>query len=177
MAALAELGVASYAVDLRGFGRTAVSRDGEPAPRDRLIRPSLAASDVADAVEWVRERIGQDVPLGLLGWSYGALVVALAAAGPATRARVHAAITSLVLYGTVWDEVGDYCDDSGRFKAAVPRGPNSIAGAMDDFGIPDSLSPAQALAFGEACVSADPLMVTRRASPVPAAPCLNPRAF
>ena len=81
MEALAELGVAAYSVDMRGFGRTPTSKESEPAPRNRLLRPSLAASDVADAVEWVRERIGVDVPLGLMGWSYGALVVALAAAG------------------------------------------------------------------------------------------------
>jgi hypothetical protein len=59
----------------------------------------------------------------------------------------------------VWDEQSDFADDFGRFQSAVPRGNNSLAGALSDFGVPGSIDAASALAFGDACLASDPMLV------------------
>ncbi|WP_051782171.1 MULTISPECIES: alpha/beta fold hydrolase [unclassified Streptomyces] len=72
-AELAELGIASVTVDLRGQG------ESRPRP-DRTSRygyDELAARDWPQSVAAVRERFGADTPLYLLGHSIGGQVSAL----------------------------------------------------------------------------------------------------
>ena len=59
----------------------------------------------------------------------------------------------------VWDAARGYCDPDGRFKAAVPRGPQGVVDSLDDFGVKGSLSAATALAFSRAVSLADPRKV------------------
>ncbi len=148
-----EAGVDAFALDFRGFGDTPAS--------DPLLRPSTCAADVADVLEWLSSSSTPSdssaaPPLGLLGWSYGALIAALAAA---QDERVPRLCSSLVLYGSVWDEEGDYADDNGRFKAPVPRGRTSLEDAMGDFGVPGSITPRLALEYGRQSLVANPAMV------------------
>ena len=64
----------------------------------------------------------------------------------------------LVLYATVWDAAGGFADDAGRFACAAPRGPQTVADTVSDFGVSGSIDAPSALAFGRAAVAADPVM-------------------
>lgn len=128
-------------MDFRGFGRT------QERAADGLLRPSTCASDLCEVLEYLR---GKHARVHLVGWSYGALVAQLVCAA---RGEL---VDRLVLYGSVWDEAGDYADDAGRFEAPVPRGPQTLADCTSDFGLPGSISEEDALEFGEAALAADP---------------------
>ena len=88
----------------------------------------------------------------LLGWSYGGLVAQRVAASTDLVDR-------LVLYSSVWDAEGDYADDNGRFKAPVPRGPQTLEDCASDFNLPGSISAEDSDAFARAALAADPQCV------------------
>ena len=88
----------------------------------------------------------------LLGWSYGGLVAQKVAASTDLVDR-------LVLYSSVWDETGDYADDEGRFKAPVPRGPQTLEDCASDFNLPGSISAEDSDTFARAALAADPQCV------------------
>ena len=71
-------------------------------------------------------------------------------------AATSSVVDKLVLYSSVWDPEGDYADDEGRFKAPVPRGPQTLADCASDFGLRGSISAEASDAFAAAALEADP---------------------
>lgn len=138
--AIDTLGRAAYAVDFRGFGRTPTRA------ADCLLKPSTCVDDVCDVLQELRTKHKK---VHLLGWSYGGLVAQKVAA-------TSSLVDKLVLYSSVWDPEGDYADDEGRFKAPVPRGPQTLADCASDFGLRGSISAEASDAFAAAALEADP---------------------
>src|SRR5437016_13526565 len=75
---LAARGIATYAVDLRGYGET---------PRDSTgwLTPRRSASDVAAVLAWIAQQHATLARPALLGWSRGAAIAQLAAQLSAPR--------------------------------------------------------------------------------------------
>lgn len=94
--AAADAGLAPYALDIRGYGRSKpddFAQDGPPyATGDQAI------ADIGDAVDWIAARHGGG-PIGLVGWSWGSITTAryAADAGAGKVAR-------LVLYAPIFAE-------------------------------------------------------------------------
>ena len=67
MDGLADMGIAAYGLDLRGYGET---------PRDASgwLTPDRAAADVAQVLGWLKRRHPELAAPYLFGWSYGAMV-------------------------------------------------------------------------------------------------------
>jgi pimeloyl-ACP methyl ester carboxylesterase len=141
--AIDTLGRAAYGLDFRGFGRT------QKRAADGLLRPSTCVDDVCDVLTDLRTKHEK---VHLLGWSYGGLVAQRVAASTDLVDR-------LVLYSSVWDETGDYADDNGRFKASVPRGPQTLEDCASDFNLPGSISAEDSDTFARAALAADPQCV------------------
>jgi len=151
--AIDALGRAAYAMDFRGFGRT------QERAADGLLKPSTCAEDVRCVLEALREKHSA---VHVVGWSYGGLVAQLVAAGLCAGSDAcssSALVDRLVLYASVWDGRGGYCDDAGPYAAPVPRGTQTYEDCVSDFGIPGSISDEDARAFGEATLKADPSCV------------------
>ena len=89
LAALAGAGFAAYALDVRGYGRSAM-----PAPPDRpFARMDEAGRDVGDAMAWIAARHGR-AP-ALIGGSWGSITTAAWVAGGGEAA-------ALVLYAPIF---------------------------------------------------------------------------
>lgn len=147
MHSLANRGVATYALDLRGYGETERDTSG-------WSEPDRAAEDVASALAEIREREGQTPDL--LGWSYGALVAQL------TLQRHPEAARKLVLYGYPRDPhaAGKEKPSSAAPPADAPpsrppRRANTAEAAASDFITPGSISDAAISAFVAAALAAD----------------------
>jgi pimeloyl-ACP methyl ester carboxylesterase len=145
MHALAQRGVAAYALDLRGFGGTARDASG-------WTEPDRAAEDLFAALEFVKQREGSAPDL--LGWSFGSLVAHL------TVQRHPEAARSLVLYG--------YPRDLDKRTPVVEGGapakqPNTEAAARSDFITEGTISPQAVSAYVAASLAADPVRADWRA--------------
>jgi len=97
LAQLAAQGQSAYTLDIRGYGgstRPAFMQApiGEYTP---FATTEDAVSDVANAVEFVRQREGVDA-VSLVGWSWGTSIVG------AFAQRHPERVASLVLYAPVW---------------------------------------------------------------------------
>ncbi len=120
-AALAEAGFDTYALDVRGFGKTTYppafpKRPQEAAP---TVRAEEVLGDVEAVVALARRQNGGR-PVDLLGWSWGALV-----AGRFAGERPEA-VRRVVLFGPVFDRkwpsrhvrVGAYREESRALHEA-----------------------------------------------------------
>lgn len=142
LSALAAQGVAAYAVDLRGYGKT---------PRDKtgFLTPRRAAADVEAVVRWAAARHQTLPPPALFGWSQGGAVAHLTAQ---TRGL---ALSSLVLFGFTMDPGLKYA------ALPVPEQPafeqTTLEDALSDFISPDVTSAAVLKAFSEQALAADPI--------------------
>lgn len=141
---LRSLGRDAYALDFRHFGRTPDRSDGFD------LKPSTCCGDARAALAWLRG-LGYE-KVALLGWSFGALVAQLVAVqeGPG--------LDALVLYASVWDRAGAYCDPNGPFACDSPRGPQTFADCLSDFTL-DNVDAGSAKAFAAALLEADPVRV------------------
>ena len=89
LAALAEVGFAAYALDLRGYGRSAM-----PAPPDRpFAGMGDAGRDIGDAMAWIAARHGRTP--ALIGGSWGSITTAAWGAGGGEAA-------ALLLYAPIF---------------------------------------------------------------------------
>jgi alpha-beta hydrolase superfamily lysophospholipase len=147
MESLAALGIAAYAVDLRGYGET---------PRDRTgwLTPRRSAADVAAVLRWVTTQHPVLPPPSLLGWSRGAAIAMLVAQEHPQR------LSALVLFGFVFDPDQPYVDT--RTPARPPRLRNTAADAASDFVSPAVTPRAVIDAFVAQALSSDPITADLR---------------
>jgi len=141
MDGLVERGIASYGVDLRGYGET---------PRDPSgwNTPGRAAEDVTAVLTWIRER-HPGLPVHLFGWSNGSMVSQLAAQ------RYPALVDRLVLFGYPYRPGVErpIQEPTGE----PPRAPTTAEAAASDFITPGSISQRAIDAYVEAALRADPV--------------------
>lgn len=143
LAAFAGRGIAAYAVDLRGYGRTPRDSSGWTTPR-------RSAADVRAVLAWVRARHVGLAPPALLGWSRGAAVAMLAAQS------APGDVSSLVLYGFAYDPDERFVDGSPARRPARLRTTAELAKA--DFTSP-AVTPASVVdAFVEQALQVDPVL-------------------
>ncbi len=141
MDSLAAAGLATYALDLRGYGETTRDDTGWNTP-DR------ATDDLIAVLAWATERHRGQAP-ALLGWSLGSLTAQLAAQ------RRPELISSLILYG--------YPRSPDRRYTAEPSGvapakaDTTAESAASDFIIPGNISQAAIDAFVQQALAADPV--------------------
>ncbi|NNK64895.1 MAG: alpha/beta fold hydrolase [Gemmatimonadetes bacterium] len=149
MRALADRGIAVYALDARGYGAT---------PRDSSgwLTPNRMAADAAGVLEWIRAR-HPDLPApAVMGWSYGATVAHL------TAQRNPESVSGVALYGYVHHP--ERLLPEVEQPAAAPRRPTTDEAARSDFITPGSISATAIEAFVDAALTADPIRVDLRAA-------------
>lgn len=149
MDALVAEGIASYAIDQRGYGAT---------PRDDtgFLTPDRAAADLAGVLAWVHGRHPSLPRPVVLGWSFGSLTSHLVAQ------RHPELLSALVLYGYPRRPGYEHPPDVDPL-AAPARLPTTPEGAAEDFITPGSISTAAVDAFVRAALAADPVKVDWRA--------------
>ena len=148
---MAGRGLSCYAMDFRGFGKTA--DDGRGG-----LAPNTAVEDTEAVIHWLQtERKVRKVVLA--GWSQGALVAQMVAQ------RNEQRIGGLILYGSIYTADPDFAppaqlfsaeDGSGQPSDDAPLIPQTVHESMGDFTVPGSISPDLARTFGEGVVAADP---------------------
>jgi pimeloyl-ACP methyl ester carboxylesterase len=94
--AAVDAGLAPYALDIRGYGRS----KPDPFPQDAApyATGDQAVADIGDAVDWIAARHGGG-PVALVGWSWGSITTARYAIG-AGKGKV----SRLVLYAPIYAE-------------------------------------------------------------------------
>jgi pimeloyl-ACP methyl ester carboxylesterase len=142
MVSLAARGVATYAVDLRGYGAT-------PADPSGWLTPRRAASDVVNVLRWMAARHPSLPPPGVVGWSRGAAIGLLAAQA------VPAAVSSLVVFAFAYDPDARFIDEARPGKPPVVR--NTADDAIADFISPAVTPDAVVKAFVTQALSSDPI--------------------
>jgi len=141
MQSLNARGYSTFALDLRGYGKT---------PRDATgwLTPDQAARDVSAALEWLARNRHVERPT-LLGWSNGAVVVQLAAQ------RRPELLSNLILFGYPRDPANPAPPQT--VPAQPPREVNTRERAASDFISPQVTPPAVVEAFVAAALAADPV--------------------
>lgn len=147
MEALAADGVATYALDARGYGAT---------PRDSTgwLDPERMASDVHRVLAWLAERHPDRLPPAVMGWSFGSTTAHLAAQ------RRPDLLSGVALYGYWKDPATPLA--AATAPAQPPRVPTTAEAARSDFIAPGSISEAAVEAFVRAALEADPVRVDIR---------------
>lgn len=149
MEALAQRGIATYALDARGYGET---------PRDDTgwLNPDRMADDAVSVLDWIAERHPTLPAPAVMGWSFGSTVAHLAAQRHPER------VSGVALFG-YWrhpDTQAPVADGDGA--ADPPRAPTTEAGARSDFITEGSISDRAVDAFVAAALEADPVRVDIR---------------
>jgi pimeloyl-ACP methyl ester carboxylesterase len=78
MTQVAERGFATYYVDLRGYGHSTKppAMSDSPAKNQPFARAQEVVADIADTVDFIRERTDAD-KVNLIGWSWGAVTTGM----------------------------------------------------------------------------------------------------
>ncbi len=147
MDGLKALGVATYAVDLRGYGGSSRDLSG-------YLTPDRAAQDLAAVARWVAERHPSLPAPVLFGWSYGALVAQL------TAQRHGELLSGLVLFGYPARPGFDVTPEG--LDGPPPRRPTTAAAAREDFIVDGTISDVAVEAFVAAALAADPVRMDWR---------------
>lgn len=147
MQALAAQGIATYALDARGYGAT---------PRDDTgwLNPDRMAEDVANVLAWVAARHPEHRAPAVMGWSFGSTAAHLAAQ------RYPDRLSGVALYG-YWKDPAvtlPVQDDA----AEPARAPTTEEAARSDFITEGTISGAAVAAFVAAALEADPVRVDVR---------------
>ena len=142
MADLSALGIAAYAIDLRGYGET---------PRDSTgwLTPKRATADVIAVLTWIAQQHPTLPKPALLGWSRGGAVAQMVAQQAATK------ISSVILFGFLFDPDLEFADGEVTDKPQMAK--NTTENAMSDFISPTITPRAVVAAFVEQAMKADPV--------------------
>ena len=154
MNGLLALGIETFAVDMRGYGKT---------PRDASgwLTPDRAAKDIAGVLSFINERSrargdtqsdaqsDAQSKAHLFGWSYGATMSQLAVQRHPELAQ------SLSLFGYAVRK--GYSTTPASLPPTPPAAANTYANAISDFIVPNSISAASIEAFATAALAADPV--------------------
>ncbi|MFT6898523.1 MAG: alpha-beta hydrolase superfamily lysophospholipase [Paraglaciecola sp.] len=142
MNALVKKGLAVYAVDLRGYGKT---------PRDSSgwNTPERAAKDASMVLDYINSRHAALKGTTVFGWSNGSLVAML------TAQKYPDKVKNLLLYGFPIDTEATFTD--GPKDQMPPRKPTTAAAAAEDFTIPGTISKQAIDAYVKAAIEADPV--------------------
>lgn len=146
MDGLVEANIATYGIDLRGYGAT---------PRDDSgwLTPDQAVVDVVAVLRWLSEREPALAKPYLFGWSYGSMVSQLVVQ------RHPDLVSGVVLFGYPVRPGGN-----GRPQVAAEpaRLTNTAQAAASDFITPGSISDRAVAAFVRAALANDPVRVDWR---------------
>ncbi len=144
LVSLAAKGIATYALDQRGYGET---------PRDATgwITPLQAANDAVAILGWVAARHPRLPKPALLGWSLGAATAHLVAA------TSPASLSALILYGYAPDPKAVIA--AAAATAEPSRDKNTKEAAAGDFISPKVTDPGVVKAFVDAAMRTDPVHV------------------
>lgn len=142
MDGLVDLGVASFGVDLRGYGESARDETG-------WLTPERAAADVSGVLEWMVQRQPDAPRPYLFGWSYGAMVAQLVA-----QQRPDL-VSGLVLFG--YPVRPGFDRDPESIEEAPPREATTARAAASDFIVPGAISQQAIDAFVETALRTDPV--------------------
>ncbi len=143
MEALAQEGIATYALDLRGYGGSIRDHSG-------FASPERSMQDVAGALEWIRSRSDVSSKPILFGWSLGAMVAQL------TAQEHPELISELILYGYPHD-VGQQIPGESNLERLPEYRANTASAARSDFIVEGSISKQAINAYAEASLDADPV--------------------
>jgi pimeloyl-ACP methyl ester carboxylesterase len=143
-------GIATYAVDLRGYGDT--PRD----PSGWLI-PNRAAADVVKVLEWIGQRHPDLAKPHLFGWSYGAMVSQLAVQ------RQPQLVSGLIMFGYPL-RLGVSINPKNT-SGEAPALANTARAAAADFVTPGSISQRAIDGFVARALEHDPIRVDWRGLP------------
>lgn len=150
MDGLVARGIATYGVDLRGYGDTARDSTG-------WLTPKRATDDVVHVLKWMAQRHPDTPKPFVFGWSYGAMVAQLAA-------QMHPDLVSgLIVFGYPWRP--EIASNPANLPASPLRKSNTAAGAAADFITPGSISQAAIDAYVAAALEHDPVRVDWRSYP------------
>jgi pimeloyl-ACP methyl ester carboxylesterase len=142
MKALVKEGLAVYAVDLRGYGKT---------PRDKSgwNTPERAAKDASMVLDYINGRHKALKGTTVFGWSNGSLVAML------TAQKYPDKVKNLLLYGFPIDTEVTFED--GPIGQMPPRKLTTAEAAAEDFIIPGTISKEAIDAYVKASLAADPV--------------------
>ena len=146
MDGMLEQGYDSYAIDLRGYGKT-------PRDASQWLSPVKAANDVSNVVDWISER-HDNVPVHVFGWSYGSVISLLATQNNSNN------IASLTLFG-FWLDLDAKVEKEHKDKT-LERRVNTAEAAASDFIVPGSISQRAIDGYVKAALAADPVRVDWR---------------
>ncbi|MFT4789195.1 MAG: alpha-beta hydrolase superfamily lysophospholipase [Paraglaciecola sp.] len=142
MNALVKKGLAVYAVDLRGYGKTSRDSSGWNTP-DR------AAKDTSIVLDYINSRHTALKGTTVFGWSNGSLVAML------TAQKYPEKVKNLLLYGFPMDTETTFTDPEK--DQAPPRKATTAAAAAEDFTILGTISKQAIDAYVKAAIAADPV--------------------
>ncbi|MDN3640342.1 alpha/beta fold hydrolase [Simiduia curdlanivorans] len=145
MNALAAKGLAVYAIDLRGYGKSERDSSG-------WNTPTRAAKDLATTLDFIHNKHPDLGATTLFGWSNGSLVAML------TAQLYPNKVERLVLYGFPLDTIA-----AGKTPTQPPRLATTAAAAAEDFILPGTISKSAVEAYVKAALMADPIRTDWRA--------------
>lgn len=136
-------GYTSYAVDLRGYGKT---------PRDSTewLTPSVAAKDIINVLHWISTQ-NNNKKVHLFGWSMGSTSSLLA------TQKNSEDIASLTVFG-FWKDL-DVIIPNSSSTAKLQKYVNTARNAASDFIVPGSISQEAIDTYVKMALESDPIRV------------------
>ena len=146
MDGLVEQGYSTYAIDLRGYGKT---------PRDATewSSPEIASNDILNVLNWISEE-NNKTKVHLFGWSMGSTLSLLATQKDSKN------IASLTVFG-YWQDLDSKIPEDTNDKKLL-KSINTAKNAASDFIIPGSISENAVDTYVKIALAYDPIRVDWR---------------